>query len=49
VAESTDHAKLATLAQAQPAESASPSVEVAPGADLAKADEKLAALLGKPK
>jgi ABC-2 type transport system ATP-binding protein len=48
-AEQTDHARLATLAQPTPAESAAPTMAVAPAVDLAKADEKLAALLGKPK
>jgi len=49
--ERTDHAKLAALAQPKPAETPAPAptVEAPQPVDLAQADEKLAALLGKPK
>ncbi len=49
--ERTDHAKLAALIRPKPAEAPAPAptVEAPEPADLARADEKLAALLGKPK
>jgi ABC-2 type transport system ATP-binding protein len=49
--DSTDHVKLAALTQPKPAETPAPApaVEAPQPVDLAQADEKLAALLGKPK
>jgi len=49
--EKTDHAKLAALSQPKPAETSAPApaVEAPKSVDLTQADEKLAALLGKPK
>jgi ABC-2 type transport system ATP-binding protein len=49
--ERTDHAKLAALTQPKPAETPAPAptAEAPQPVDLAQADEKLAALLGKPK
>jgi ABC-2 type transport system ATP-binding protein len=51
VAEPTDHARLATLGLPKPPETTvpGPATETTPSPDLAQADEKLAALLGKPK
>jgi len=49
--ERTDHAKLAALTLPKPAETSAPApaVEAPKSVDLSQADEKLAALLGKPK
>jgi hypothetical protein len=49
--ERTDHAKLAALTLPIPAETSAPApaVEAPKSVDLTQADEKLAALLGKPK
>jgi hypothetical protein len=50
VADPVDSARLESLAKPAPAvEPEAPKVDPTPAADLSKANEKLASLLGKPK